>query len=108
MTLRPAASLTADPELSDRQHAETGTMVPVSNERQARELAPLRDDPEALASAWQAANEAAAAKGKPVTAADVAAAVAGALSNMLDTPPPANARQARPLAPRLPPADAHP
>lgn len=46
-----------------------------ANEAQARPLAPLRDDPEALASAWKSANEAAEAKGKPVTAADVTAAV---------------------------------
>lgn len=60
--------------------AEVAAVLPIgntlpANEAQARPLAPLRDDPEALASAWQAANEAAEAKGKAVTAADVTAAV---------------------------------
>lgn len=50
--------------------AEMGTMVPVSNERQARALAPLADDPEAARAAWDEANE----DGKP-TAAKLAQAV---------------------------------
>lgn len=37
--------------------AEIGTMVPVSTERQARELAPLRDQPEALREAWRDVEE---------------------------------------------------
>lgn len=57
------------------------------NERQARALAPLRDDPEALTSAWQAANDAAEAKGKPVTAADVAAAAAERRDTLLASLP---------------------
>lgn len=36
--------------------AEIGTMVPVSNERQARELAPLMNRPGAMAEAWAEAN----------------------------------------------------
>ena len=36
--------------------SEIGTVVPVGNEAQARELAPLRDDPEALAEAWEEAS----------------------------------------------------
>ena len=42
-----------------------------ANERQVRELAPLRDDPERLAAAWQQANDTAEAEGRSVTAADV-------------------------------------
>lgn len=37
--------------------SQIGTMVPVSNERQARELAPLLDEPEQLRDAWQEASE---------------------------------------------------
>lgn len=51
---------------------ESVTDVTPANEAQARELAPLRDDPEAMASAWLAAVE--ATQGKP-TAAAVASAV---------------------------------
>lgn len=36
--------------------AEIGTMVPVKNERQARELAPLRNEPEAAREAWAEAS----------------------------------------------------
>lgn len=42
-----------------------------SNEAQARELAPLRDEPERMTEAWQQATATAAAEGRQVTAADV-------------------------------------
>lgn len=53
--------------------AEIGTVVPVENEAQARELAPLRDDPERLESVYEKAKE--RAGGAP-TAAQLRAAVA--------------------------------
>lgn len=46
-----------------------------TDERQARELAPLRDEPEQMAEAWQEAQVLAEAKARPVTAADVKEAV---------------------------------
>lgn len=55
--------------------AEIGTMVPVQNERQARALAPLADEPEAMQSAWNEAND--ATNGKP-TAEAIREAVAQA------------------------------
>ena len=62
-----------------------GPIGPIpANEGQARELAPLRDDPEAMAAAWQQANDTADAEGRNVTAADVRRAVRG------DAEPPAN------------------
>lgn len=51
--------------------AEIGTMVPVANERQARELAPLLDEPEQLREAWAEAST----NGEP-TAAQVREVVA--------------------------------
>lgn len=87
-----------------------GPIGPVpTNEAQARPLAPLRDDPDALASAWQAANEAAEAKGKPVTAADVAAAVKAQQPEPEPTPiddewEPGGWLPATPPAPTPPPA----
>jgi hypothetical protein len=36
--------------------AKIGTTVPVANERQARALAPLKKDPEALSAAWREAS----------------------------------------------------
>lgn len=50
--------------------AQIGTMVPIANERQARELGPIADDPEAVREAWDEAS----ADGKP-TAAKIAQAV---------------------------------
>lgn len=59
--------------------AAIGTTVPEvappANEAQARELAPLRDQPETMAAAWTAATEAAQADGTPITAERVRAAV---------------------------------
>lgn len=52
-----------------------GDTEPPANERQARELAPLRDDPERMAHAWRKASETAEAEGRNVTAADVRRAV---------------------------------
>lgn len=49
------------------QAAEVGTTVPVQNEAQARELAPLLDQPERLRETWQQVNEQTA--GKPTAAA---------------------------------------
>lgn len=43
--------------------AEIGTVVPVQNEAQARALAPLADEPEAMQAAWAEASE--ATEGKP-------------------------------------------
>jgi hypothetical protein len=37
--------------------SQIGTMVPVANERQARELAPLLDQPDPLRDAWAEASE---------------------------------------------------
>ncbi|KKK81000.1 hypothetical protein LCGC14_2817880, partial [marine sediment metagenome] len=37
--------------------AEIGTMVPVSNERQARELGPLREDEQAVVEVWRELKE---------------------------------------------------
>jgi len=51
--------------------AEIGTMVPIPNERQARELAPLRDEPEQLRETWAKVRE---LHPEP-TAADVCAVV---------------------------------
>lgn len=45
------------------------------SERQARELAPLKDRPEEMSAAWRSASEAAAAQSRAVTAEDVRAAV---------------------------------
>jgi hypothetical protein len=45
-----------------------GETPPPTTERVARELAPLRDDPAALAEAWEDANATAADRGEPVTA----------------------------------------
>jgi len=47
--------------------ASVGTVVPVTNEAQARELAPLLDQPERLRDTWQQAQEQTA--GKPTAAA---------------------------------------
>jgi len=55
--------------------ADVGTMVPVRNERQAGELAPLRDEPEQLAEAWGEAQGRAEVEERPVTAQDVREAV---------------------------------
>lgn len=48
-----------------------------TTERQARELAPLRDQPEQMAAAMEQATDTAEAEGRKVTAADVANAVSG-------------------------------
>lgn len=56
--------------------AEIGTVVPVKNEAQARELARLRANPDRMASAWGEASERARGEDRPVTAGDVRAAVA--------------------------------
>ena len=53
------------------QGAEVGTIVPVQNEAQARELAPLRDNPERLKEAWEEANARASAEGRAPTARDL-------------------------------------
>lgn len=47
----------------------------LATERQARELAPLRDQPERMSEAWQTATEAASLAGTPVTAEQVREAV---------------------------------
>lgn len=52
----------------------TGAPVPV-NVGQVRELAPIRDNPEAMATAMQTAQATAAAEGRAVTARDIRAAV---------------------------------
>lgn len=53
-----------------------GTNVPTpANEGQARELAPLKDEPEAMTEAWQEAQVIATTKARPVTASDVREAV---------------------------------
>lgn len=52
----------------------TGLPAP-DNERQARALARLRDDPEAMTTAWSHARESAEEHGRPVTTADVEQAV---------------------------------
>lgn len=46
-----------------------------TNDRQARELTPLRDEPERMGVAWEAATERALDEDRPVTAADVREAV---------------------------------
>lgn len=48
--------------------AGIGTIVPVQNEGQARELAPLKDDEREIVEAWREAKEAAAAEGKQLSA----------------------------------------
>jgi hypothetical protein len=55
--------------------AEIGTMVPVENERQARELVPLRGKPERILNAWNEAQERAQREERKLTASDVRAAV---------------------------------
>jgi hypothetical protein len=54
--------------------AAIGTVVPVSSERQARELGKLKDD-QARENAWRDAVDGAEREGRAVTAADVRAAV---------------------------------
>lgn len=52
--------------------SEVAEMLPIGNEAQARELAPLvKQDPEAAAFAWERAQERAAAEHRAVTAADI-------------------------------------
>lgn len=55
------------------QAAEVAEMLPVGNipatERQARELAPLRGQPDQLRAAWRGAEELASQRGQPMTAA---------------------------------------
>lgn len=65
-------------------------------ERQARELAPLLDEPEKLTQAWQAATSTAAAAERPVTAADVREA-----RRQVEAPP---AQASAPAAAAAPPA----
>lgn len=57
--------------------AAVGTVVPVENERQARELAPLNGDEEAILAAWRDAQTAAAEHGTRITAKVVKNAVQG-------------------------------
>lgn len=57
--------------------AAIGTVVPVENERQARELAPLNGDEEAILAAWRDAQTAAAEHGTRITAKVVKNAVQG-------------------------------
>lgn len=62
---RRARQLIEAAAVVDELEDQTGTMVP--NERQARELAPLRDNPDQLRETWQRAND--ATGGKPTAAA---------------------------------------
>jgi hypothetical protein len=55
--------------------AEIGTMVPVENERQARALAPLKDDEKAVLEVWGNAKARAEELDRPLTAAMVKEAV---------------------------------
>lgn len=77
-----------DPELYSNGNSSNGyrpervepVMMPVpppSNERIARELAPLRARPEEMRGAWQEANGRAAQQGRAPTSTDVRAAVQG-------------------------------
>lgn len=58
------------------QAAQVGTMVPVENERQARELVPLSGDEQAVVQAWREAQGSAKAVGAKVTSKVIRAAVA--------------------------------
>ena len=69
--------------------AEIGTQVPVQSERQARELARLRSNPDRMTSAWKEAAEQAQGEDRSVTTADVRAAVA---ARMPKSAPPAESR----------------
>lgn len=59
--------------------AEIGTQVPVSDERQARALAPLKDEPQQMEQALERATQRASAGDRPVKADDVRQAVAEVL-----------------------------
>lgn len=72
----------------DRDRKPTvGLVPPPSNERIARELAPLRNDPQALRGAWQEANGKAAQYGRAPTSTDVRAAVHGRAMGPVARPP---------------------
>lgn len=55
--------------------ADVGTNVPIDNEGQARALSPLRDDPDAMTAAYQAAQAKAAAEDARLTASRIKAEV---------------------------------